>query len=190
MAAGHMRIACWITKETHTHSHTHRICNTYCFSTVAMVTQSRFNVTSYVLCLIVLLLLFIKLVMCLTMARVWTLNLNKFRNKIPWTPKAMQNCTATPATKRTASRLEQDSAEQSRALVLLLGCRPAKPCGIWFLTPFAIMNIFQFGFAGICVFDVSTSYISLVQGASQRKRDVIASSPHRKSSFATMVTAE
>jgi len=35
-----MRFACWITKATHTHT----ICNNYCFATATMVTQTRFNV--------------------------------------------------------------------------------------------------------------------------------------------------
>jgi hypothetical protein len=43
-----MRIACWITKATDTH--TLRICNTYCFSTAKVVTRTRLNVTSYVRC--------------------------------------------------------------------------------------------------------------------------------------------
>ena len=40
-----MRLACWITKATHTHTHTHTptICNTYCFSTI-MVTRTRIGV--------------------------------------------------------------------------------------------------------------------------------------------------
>jgi len=36
-----MRIACWITKTTHTL----RICNTYSFSTAAIVSRTRLNVT-------------------------------------------------------------------------------------------------------------------------------------------------
>jgi hypothetical protein len=31
---GNMRTACWVTKATDTHTHTLRICNTYCFSMV------------------------------------------------------------------------------------------------------------------------------------------------------------
>jgi hypothetical protein len=29
-----IRFSCWVTKATEKHTHTHRICNTYCFSTV------------------------------------------------------------------------------------------------------------------------------------------------------------
>jgi hypothetical protein len=36
-----MRFVCWITKATDTH----RICNTYCFSTAAMVTRTHLSVT-------------------------------------------------------------------------------------------------------------------------------------------------
>ena len=32
MIMWHMRIACWIPKATHTHTQTHTICNTHCFS--------------------------------------------------------------------------------------------------------------------------------------------------------------
>jgi hypothetical protein len=39
-----MRIACWIPKATDTV----RICNTHCFSTAIMVTQTRLSVTLYV----------------------------------------------------------------------------------------------------------------------------------------------
>ena len=39
------RIACWIPKATNTHTHTHRICNTYCFSTATVVAQMRLYVT-------------------------------------------------------------------------------------------------------------------------------------------------
>jgi hypothetical protein len=42
-----IRIACYRTKATDTH----RICNTYCFSTATMVTRTRPNVTLYVHCL-------------------------------------------------------------------------------------------------------------------------------------------
>ena len=41
-----MRIACWITQGTKTHSL--RICNTYCFSTSTMVARKRLDVTLYV----------------------------------------------------------------------------------------------------------------------------------------------
>jgi len=37
MTMWRMRIARWITKVTHTHTHTLRICNTYCFSTATVV---------------------------------------------------------------------------------------------------------------------------------------------------------
>jgi hypothetical protein len=42
-----MRIACWITKAINTH----RMCNTYCFSTATMITRTRLSVTLYVHCL-------------------------------------------------------------------------------------------------------------------------------------------
>ena len=41
-----MRILCWMTKATHTH----RICDTYCFFTAIMVTGTRLNITLYVHC--------------------------------------------------------------------------------------------------------------------------------------------
>jgi hypothetical protein len=44
-----MPIACWITKAAHTH--TLRICNTYCFSTVTVVTRTLLSVMLYVHCL-------------------------------------------------------------------------------------------------------------------------------------------
>jgi hypothetical protein len=47
-----MRFACWITKATDTH--THKICNAYCFSTATMVTRTRLNITLYVRCLYLL----------------------------------------------------------------------------------------------------------------------------------------
>jgi len=37
MTIWHMRIACWISKATNTHTHTHRLCNTLCFSTATVV---------------------------------------------------------------------------------------------------------------------------------------------------------
>jgi hypothetical protein len=37
-----MRFACWITRFTHTH--TLKVCNTYCFYTVTMVTRTRLSV--------------------------------------------------------------------------------------------------------------------------------------------------
>jgi hypothetical protein len=43
--------ALWITKPTHTHTHTLRICSTYCFSTTTKVSLTRLSVTLYVLCL-------------------------------------------------------------------------------------------------------------------------------------------
>ena len=46
-----MRFARSITKATHTPTHTLRICNTYCFSTVTMVSRTRLIVTLYVHCL-------------------------------------------------------------------------------------------------------------------------------------------
>ena len=53
MTLGRMRIACWITKatHTHTHTHTHTKCNTHCFSTTT-VARTRLNVTlQYTACL-------------------------------------------------------------------------------------------------------------------------------------------
>jgi hypothetical protein len=46
-----MRIACWITKDTNTNTHTHRICNTHSFSTTTMAARTHLNVTLYVHCL-------------------------------------------------------------------------------------------------------------------------------------------
>ena len=48
-----MRISSWITKatNTHKHTHTHMLCNNYCFFTVTMVARARLNVTLYVHCL-------------------------------------------------------------------------------------------------------------------------------------------
>jgi len=127
MTAGRMRIACWITKATDTHTHTEYVIfiafplQQWLHKHASMLRHTTLPVLLYYYYYYYY--YFIKLVTCLTMTRVWTLNLNKFRNKIPRTPKAMQNNTAAPATERTASRLQQGS----RALVLLLGCRPAKP---------------------------------------------------------------
>jgi hypothetical protein len=39
MTIWRLRIACWITKTTHTH--THRICNAYSISSVTMVARTR-----------------------------------------------------------------------------------------------------------------------------------------------------
>jgi len=128
MTAGRMRIACWITKATDTHTHTEYVIfiafplQQWLHKHASMLRHTTLPVLLYYYYYYYY-YYFIKLVTCLTMTRVWTLNLNKFRNKIPRTPKAMQNNTAAPATERTASRLQQGS----RALVLLLGCRPAKP---------------------------------------------------------------
>jgi len=47
MTIWRMRIACWIPKVTNTH--THRLCNTRCFSTARMVERARLNVTLAVL---------------------------------------------------------------------------------------------------------------------------------------------
>jgi len=44
-----MRIACWIPRTAHTH--THRICNIYFFSTATSVTRTPLSVPSYVHCL-------------------------------------------------------------------------------------------------------------------------------------------
>ena len=41
MTIQRMRTACWITKATHTYTHTLRICNTYCYSTAKIVTRTR-----------------------------------------------------------------------------------------------------------------------------------------------------
>jgi len=43
------RIRCWIPKATN--KHTLRVCNTYCFSTAAVVAQTHLNVKLYVHCL-------------------------------------------------------------------------------------------------------------------------------------------
>jgi len=40
-----MRIACWRTKATHTHTHTLRIYNSYCFSTAGVVSNTLRSVT-------------------------------------------------------------------------------------------------------------------------------------------------
>ena len=45
-----MRVACWITKAID--RHTLRICNTYCFFTVTVVTPTRLNVTSCLSCFV------------------------------------------------------------------------------------------------------------------------------------------
>ena len=45
-----MRVACWLSKTTRTHAHTHRqICNTRCFSTATM-TWTRLNFALYLHC--------------------------------------------------------------------------------------------------------------------------------------------
>ena len=44
-----MRIVCWIPKATNTHTHT--VCNTYCFCTATMVARRRLNVMLYLHCL-------------------------------------------------------------------------------------------------------------------------------------------
>ena len=46
MAIWRMRIACWITKTTN--AHTHRLCNTHCFSTATMVARTRLNLACLV----------------------------------------------------------------------------------------------------------------------------------------------
>jgi hypothetical protein len=38
-----MRNPCWIPKATNTHTHTHILCNIYCFSTATIVAQTRLN---------------------------------------------------------------------------------------------------------------------------------------------------
>jgi len=48
MAIWRMRIACWIHN---THTHTHRLYNTHCFSTVTMVARTRLIVRLHVHCL-------------------------------------------------------------------------------------------------------------------------------------------
>ena len=48
-----MRGACWISKFTRTHAHTHTICNNYFFSTAKMVTRTRVSVRyTYIACLV------------------------------------------------------------------------------------------------------------------------------------------
>jgi hypothetical protein len=44
-----MHIACWIPKATNTH--THRLCDTHCFSTVTVVARTRLYVTLHAHCL-------------------------------------------------------------------------------------------------------------------------------------------
>ena len=51
MTKWRMRIACWISKATNTHTHTHKLCNNCSFSTATMVTRTRLNVTLYEHCL-------------------------------------------------------------------------------------------------------------------------------------------
>jgi hypothetical protein len=50
-----MRIACWISRATDshtlTHTHTITICNTYCLSTATTFARTRLSATSYVHCL-------------------------------------------------------------------------------------------------------------------------------------------
>jgi hypothetical protein len=48
---GRMRIACWILKATNTHTHIHKLCNTYYISTATMVARARLYVTMHVHCL-------------------------------------------------------------------------------------------------------------------------------------------
>jgi len=48
MTKWRMYIACWMPKVTDTHTHTLRICNTYCFSTATKVVRRSPIVTSYV----------------------------------------------------------------------------------------------------------------------------------------------
>ena len=45
-----MRIACWMPKAAK-HTHTHRLCNTHCFSTTTMVARTHLSVMLYVHCL-------------------------------------------------------------------------------------------------------------------------------------------
>jgi hypothetical protein len=47
MTIWRMRIACWIPKA----KNTHRLSNTHCFSTAAIVARTRLNVTLHVHCL-------------------------------------------------------------------------------------------------------------------------------------------
>ena len=44
MAIWRMHFACWITKATHTHTHSLTICNTYRFATAIIVTRRRLSV--------------------------------------------------------------------------------------------------------------------------------------------------
>jgi hypothetical protein len=46
----HMCLPCWIITTTHTHTYTHIIFNTYCFSVPTIVTQTHLNVTLYIYC--------------------------------------------------------------------------------------------------------------------------------------------
>jgi hypothetical protein len=45
MAIWRMRIACWVTDATETHSD---ICDSYCISTATMVSRTCFNITLYI----------------------------------------------------------------------------------------------------------------------------------------------
>ena len=54
-----MRIACWIANSTNIHS---KICNSYCFSTAAMVTLTCLSVTLYVHCLSCIIFWFFSLI--------------------------------------------------------------------------------------------------------------------------------
>ena len=47
----HIRIACWITKATNTHTHPHRLCNTHCLSTAKKIARTPLSITLYVHCL-------------------------------------------------------------------------------------------------------------------------------------------
>ena len=51
MTVWHVCISCWILKALHTHTHTHRLCNAYCFSTAPLFTRMGFSVTLYAHCL-------------------------------------------------------------------------------------------------------------------------------------------
>jgi hypothetical protein len=63
----HMRFVCWIGKATHTHTHTLRICNTYCVSRPTVVLKRvpiiRYTYTS---CIVLVVAPFSKVVSFIT----------------------------------------------------------------------------------------------------------------------------
>ena len=70
MTIWRMRVACWISKATHTNTHTLRIFNTYCFPAATMAVRTRLNNTLYLHCLYCLLQHFLLHFICLLMTTV------------------------------------------------------------------------------------------------------------------------